>query len=315
MTGKAMENSSTRWDGKRFHSLDYALKEKFGKKIAKLALYAGMTCPTRDGTKGNRGCLFCSRRGSGDFTKPGSITCQMKQQSEELLGKWDNCAFIAYFQSYTNTYAPVEKLRNLFDEALTFPGTVGLAVATRCDCLSDEVLSLLAEYNEKTFLWVELGLQSACDVTGRLIRRGFATEEFDRAVIRLNKLKILSVVHLIAGLPGEDRKKFLESVKHINQLPLWGIKIHMLHVLNDSDLYDEYQKRPFELPDMEDYAETVCDALEILRSDIVVHRLTGDGNKENLIAPLWTLNKRRVLTEINQELQRRKTFQGRHYKE
>lgn len=306
-----MEYNSALWGGKRFYSLDFALKERYGKKVAKLALDAGMTCPTRDGTKGSRGCLFCSSRGSGDFTKPGDITRQMEQQAEEAQRKWGNCSFIAYFQSYTNTYAPVKVLRRLFDEALAFPGTVGLAVATRCDCLSDEVVELLAEYNEKTFLWVELGLQTACDITGRFIRRGFDTEEFDKAILRLHAFKIFSVVHLIAGLPGEDKKKFIQSVQHINRLPIWGIKVHMLYVLYNSDLYEEYQKEPFDLPDREDYAEIVCDALEILRPDIVVHRLTGDPRKETLYAPLWTLDKRRVVTEINQQLQRRKSFQGR----
>lgn len=302
-----------RWGGKRFHSLDYELKKTFGVKVAKLSLDAGFTCPTRDGTKGSRGCLFCSSRGSGDFTRAGSITRQMNEQAEAALKKWGDCSYIAYFQSYTNTYAEVSVLRKLFDEALAFPRTVGLAVATRCDCLSDDVLDLLEEYGKRVFLWVELGLQSSDDKTGSLIRRGFATAEFDEAVNRLYNRNIRSVAHLIAGLPGEDKNGLISSVRHVASLPVWGIKIHMLHVLYDSDLYGYYLSSPFSLFDREDYIEAVCDCLEILRPEMVIHRLTGDGKKENLLMPLWTLDKRRVLTEIDQELTRRKSFQGCKY--
>lgn len=310
-----MGTKDSQWDSKRFHSLDFELKQRFGRKVVKLALDAGMTCPTRDGTKGHRGCLFCSSRGSGDFTYPGSITEQIGQQAKAVKSKWNEDTFIAYFQSYTNTYASVERLRSLYDEALAYPGVIGLAIATRCDCLSDEVLDLLSEYNQKTFLWVELGLQTSSDITGEVIRRGFRTEEFDDAVIKLDKRQILSVAHLIAGLPGENKNVFLDSVKHVNSLPIWGVKIHTLHVLIDADLYEVYKKSPFPLPDRDDYVEYVCDALELLRPEIVIHRLTGDGKRENLCAPLWTTDKRRILTEINQELQRRKSYQGKRYQD
>jgi radical SAM protein (TIGR01212 family) len=309
-----MDDEQCLWGGKRYRSLDYDLKERFGFKVAKLALDAGFTCPTRDGTKGTGGCLFCSSRGSGDFTWPGGIMAQMEHQSAIASKKWRNCRFIAYFQSYTNTYASVNILRKLFDEALSFPETVGLAVATRCDCLPDEVLDLLSEYNKKTFLWIELGLQTSCDETGTYIRRGFETKEFDDAVNKLNDRGILTVAHLIAGLPGEDKSVFLNSVKHLTDLPVWGVKIQMLHVLYDSDLWKIYETRPFKLFDRDDYVELVCDAIELLRSDMVVHRLTGDGKRENLAAPLWTIDKRSVISEINIELRRRKSFQGKYCK-
>lgn len=300
------------WGGKRFHSLDYELKERFGKKVAKLALDAGMTCPTRDGTKGSEGCLFCSSRGSGDFTQPGSITEQLEKQAQMALGKWKDCVFIPYFQSYTNTYAPVEALRARFDEALSYPGTVGLAVATRCDCLQPEIIELLHDYNQKTFLWVEIGLQTISDETGLIIRRGFSTKDFVDAVMSLDAYKIRSVVHLIAGLPGEGKQEFLKSVRFVASLPIWGIKLQMLNILKDSGLYQDYLNRPYRLFDREEYAELICDALELIPPHMVVHRLTGDGKKANLYEPQWTADKKQVLTEINLELQRRKSIQGKH---
>ncbi len=301
------------WDNKRYHSLDYALKQRFGKKIAKLSLDAGFTCPTRDGTKGARGCLFCSSKGSGDFTFPGDITLQMEAQAGLLRRKWKDCLYIAYFQSFTNTYGPLDKLKALFDEALAFPGVVGLAVATRCDCLGKEVLELLESYSKKTFLWVELGLQTVSDETGEVIRRGFTTQEFDESIKALAQKGIPSVVHLIAGLPGECKKDFIRSVGHVAGLPVWGVKLQMLHVLTDSDLFEAFQKEPYRLFDREEYIELICDALEVLSPLQVVHRLTGDGKKEQVHAPLWTLNKRLVLTEIHQELVRRKSWQGKFY--
>mgnify|MGYP000911662367 CR=1 FL=1 len=301
------------WDNKRYHSLDYALKRRFGEKVAKLSLDGGFTCPTRDGTKGTRGCIFCSSRGSGDFTKAGNITLQMAEQAALLAQKWKTKRYIAYFQSHTNTYGPIEKLKALFDEALAFPGTVGLAVATRCDCLGTEVLDLLEGYNKKTFLWVELGLQTSSDETGRLIGRGFETQQFDEVVGKLDTRGIRTVAHLIAGLPGEDGQGFLRSVRHVAALPVWGMKLQMLHVLTDSDLYEAYLKAPYRLFDREEYVELISDALELIPPDKVIHRLTGDGSKDKVYAPLWTLDKRRVLTEIQQELTRRRSYQGKFH--
>ena len=308
-----MEEVQKLWGDKRYYSLDLALKEKYGRKVAKLALDAGLTCPTRDGTKGKRGCLFCSSKGSGDFTKPGSITSQMGVQANIAQRKWKDCLFIAYFQSYTNTYAPISVLRKLFDEALAFKGVIGLAIATRCDCLGTDIIKLIEEYKNKTYIWVEIGLQTSCDITGKVIRRGFETRELDDAVMELSAHGIPSVVHLIAGLPGENKNDFLNSVRHVANLPIWGVKLQMLHVLTDSDLYETYVEAPYGLFDREEYVDLVCDAIELLSPLQVVHRLTGDGKKENLYAPLWTLEKRRVITEINQEMNRRKSFQGRLY--
>lgn len=295
---------------KRYYTLDRALKDLFGKKTAKLSLDGGMTCPNRDGTKGVGGCLFCGEKGSGDFTHSGSLAKQLEVQAKILQRKWKDPVFIAYFQSFSNTYAPVERLRALWEEALCFEGVKGLAVATRCDCLSEDVLELLDELNKRTFVWVELGLQTACDSTGARLNRGFATGDFDKSVKNLSQRGIRTVAHLIAGLPGEGREGFLKSVSHVSHLPIWGIKLHMLHVLKDSPLFDLYRKEPFSLPDRETYGEWVCDALELLRPDIVVHRLTGDGKKENLEAPLWTLDKLSVITEIDREMNRRNSRQG-----
>lgn len=308
-----MNDSVGLWGDKRFCSLDFALKERFGRKVAKIAVDAGFTCPTRDGVKGTRGCLFCSSRGSGDFTKPGSILEQMEKQATLARAKWGECLFIPYFQSFTNTYASVEAVRQRLNEALSFPGVAGVALATRCDCLEEPMLDLLEEYHTKTFLWIELGLQTAKDETGRLIRRGFETRDFTEAVIRLSKRGIFSVAHLIAGLPGEGREDFLDTVRLVARLPLWGVKLQMLHVLRDSDLYESFQNEPYRLFEREEYVELVCDALELLPPNRVIHRLTGDGKRANLYAPLWTLDKRRVLTEINQELARRKSCQGKFY--
>ena len=295
---------------KRYYTLDRALKDLFGTKTAKLSLDSGMTCPNRDGTKGVGGCLFCGEKGSGDFTNSGSLANQLEAQAKILRRKWKDPVFIAYFQSFSNTYAPAERLRALWEEALCFEGVKGLAVATRCDCLSDDVIELLDELNKRTFVWVELGLQTACDATGARLNRGFSTGDFDEGVKKLSQRGIRTVAHLIAGLPGEGREGFLKSVSHVSRLPIWGIKLHMLHVLKDSLLFDLYRNTPFSLPDMETYGEWICDALELLRPDIVIHRLTGDGKKENLEAPLWTLDKLSVITEIDREMNRRNSHQG-----
>ena len=295
---------------KRYYTLDRALKDLFGKKTAKLSLDGGMTCPNRDGTKGVGGCLFCGEKGSGDFTDRGSLANQLEAQAKILRRKWKEPVFIAYFQSFSNTYAPLERLRALWEEALLFEGVQGLAVATRCDCLPEDVLELLDEFNQRTFVWVELGLQTACDPTGARLNRGFSTDDFDKSVKNLSQRGIRTVAHLIAGLPGEGREDFLKSVSHVSHLPIWGVKLHMLHVLKDSPLFNLYRNEPFSLPDKETYGEWVCDALELLRPDIVIHRLTGDGKKENLEAPLWTLDKLSVITEIDREMNRRNSRQG-----
>lgn len=298
--------------GKRFYSLNDALYEQFGSRVAKLSLNAGLTCPTRDGAKGYGGCLFCSASGSGDFISQGSVQEQMEQQAKLLSRKWDTQKYIAYFQSFTNTYASPARLESIWQEALGFPGTVGLAVATRPDCLSDPIISLLQAFNLKTYFWLEMGLQTIHNSTGNLIRRGFSTEDFDKKVLELNEKGIRIVCHVIVGLPGEGRQEFLDTVKHVSSLPIWGIKIHMLHILKFSALYDYYQANRFDLPDLEAYTEWVCDALEILRPDIVIHRLTGDGDRKNLYLPLWTANKLKVLSEIDRELARRKSYQGKY---
>ncbi len=304
-----------RWNDKRYHSLNYELRKEFNQKVAKLSLDGGFTCPNRDGTIGNKGCLFCSEEGSGEFAAPRhlSIKRQIEQQKSFLSPKWNTGKYIAYFQNFTNTYSDIDDLRRKYTEALDCEGVVGLAIATRPDCLPTEVLDLLEELNEKTYLWIELGLQTINSETSRLIRRGYNLECFESAINELKKRNIRVVVHLIFGLPGETKEDMLKSTYYVSQKKLYGIKLHLMHILKDTDLYDYYLKAPFSLFKKEEYISTICDAIEILHPDTVIHRLTGDGAKDKLVAPRWSLNKLSVLTGIDKELKYRNTYQGYNF--
>lgn len=284
-----------------FYSVNKFLKEKFGKKVVKLSVDGGFTCPNRDGKVGNKGCIFCSEHGSGEFAgdRKDSILLQMEKQVKLLSDKWKDCYYIAYFQCFTNTYDTVENLRKLYDEALSFPNVVGLAIATRADCLGDEIIELLSEYNKKTFLWVEIGLQTIHKKTSNFIRRGYDLEVFDKAIEDLNKNNILSVAHIIASLPYETKEDTIESVKYVCKKGVWGIKIHMLNVTKGTDLEKIYEKEKFHLLSADEYIELIIDILKILPENVVVHRITGDGKKEDLIAPRWILNKRYVLNSVS----------------
>ena len=301
------------WNDKRYHTLDYELKKIFGEKTIKLSIDGNFTCPNRDGTIGYKGCIFCSERGSGDFTVKGkTIKSQIVEQKQFMSKKWKSNTYIAYFQNYTNTYDSVDNLRKKFNEALSCENIKGIAIATRPDCISEEIAVLLSELNKKTFLWVELGLQSIYDKTADFIRRGYSLDIFNNAVEILKKENIKTVVHLIMGLPGESSEQMLNSATYISKLNIWGVKIHMLHIIENTDLAHYYEENPFKLLTHEEYVNLICDCLEFLNKDTVVHRITGDGKKSDLIEPRWTLNKLKVLSDIDKTLKNRGSFQGKN---
>jgi radical SAM protein (TIGR01212 family) len=289
------------------------MKKIFGEKSIKLSIDGNFTCPNRDGTIGNSGCIFCSERGSGDFNsdKAKSITEQIEEQKTIMSKKWKSSTYIAYFQNYTNTYDTVENLRKKFYEALSCENIKGLAIATRPDCIDSQILELLEELNSKTFLWVELGLQSINDKTADFLRRGYELPQFDKTYEQLKTKNIRTVVHLIFGIPGESKEDMLESVKYISTKNIWGVKLHMLHVLKNTDLAQYYEKTQFKLLTEEEYVKIICDALELLGPDTVIHRLTGDGKKSDLIEPVWSLHKLKVLSDIDKELKFRQSCQGK----
>lgn len=287
----------------RYNALGPVLKKEFGRRVAKLSLEAGFTCPNRDGSAGTGGCLFCSSDGSGRYA--GTPDSQIVLLSR----KWPNSAYIAYFQSHTNTYAPVETLRRLWEEALGCSGVVGLAVATRPDCLPPEVLELLAEFNGKTYLWVELGLQTCREDTAKAMNRCYENAAFAEAMDRLSALGIKTVIHLILGLPGESRRDMLASADYAASFHPFGIKLHMLYILKNTGLADLYP-HTFQTFEREAYIKLVADVLERLPQDITIHRLTGDAPGDELIAPQWSRNKHAVLNGVQQELKSRDSFQG-----
>ena len=303
---------------KRYYTYDYYLRETFGGKCAKLPLDAGLTCPNVDGRCGRGGCIYCSDRGSGDFApRPTlSIQEQIRVQKEILSKKWDTSRCIAYFQAHTNTYAPADVLRRLYGEALREEGIVGLNIATRADCLPEEVLALLGELAEQTVLTVELGLQSSNDETARRINRGhtFATfcEGFS-ALRKAGKGKLRIGVHLILGLPGEGREEMLRTVRDVAALHPDEVKLHLLHVLRGTPLATLWERGEYHPMEREDYIRTVADALELLPPDTVIGRLTGDGMAEELLAPLWSRKKTTVINDIDKLLYQRSSHQGRLY--
>ena len=307
-----MEN----WNGKPYHSFDYMLKERFGEKIYKVALDAGMTCPNRDGTLGSRGCIFCSAGGSGDFagSRQDSITQQIEKQAASIRQKRGVAKFIAYFQAYTNTYAPVDYLRKIYTEAISHPDIVAISIGTRPDCLDADILQLLDELNQKKPVWVELGLQTIHEATAQYIRRGYPLSCFEQAVSELRKRSLDVIVHTILGLPGESKHAILSTIEYLNHQDIQGIKLQLLHVLKGTDLADDYLAGKFQVYTMEEYLELVIDCLEHLRPEIVIHRLTGDGPKDLLIAPSWSSAKRTVLNTLHRKCKLQHSFQGKQYK-
>lgn len=301
------------WNNKNYHTLDYELKKYFGEKTIKLSINGGFTCPNRDGTLSKNGCIFCSEKGSGDFAGnvDSSINKQIADQINLLSEKWKSSTYIAYFQSYTNTYDTIENLQKKYFEALSVKNVKGIAIATRPDCINEDIAKLLSQINEKTYLWVELGLQTIHESTAKLIRRGYDLEVFNEAMKLLNKYNIRVVVHLILGLPGEKRNDILESVKYIITKKIWGVKLHLLHILKNTDLEKFYHQTNFKILSQEEYVNLVCDCLELLPENIVIHRVTGDGKRSELIAPMWSLNKLQVLNDIDYEFLRRNSYQGK----
>lgn len=305
------------WGGKRYYSLDYYLKNTFGEKVYRLSLNGGMTCPNRDGHLDTRGCIFCSAGGSGDFaTAPSlSITEQIADAKSRIIAKTNCRKYIAYFQAYTNTYAPVDYLRSIFTEAISHPDIVALSIATRCDCLSDEILDLLEELNQTKPVWIELGLQTIHEDTLRTIRSGFVLSQYEAAVFALHARGIDVITHLILGLPGETKDMMLASVSHIARLPIQGVKLQLLHVLKGTDLGTLYDDEPFPLFSLEEYCDFVADCITLLPPEMVIHRLTGDGPRNLLIAPLWSTDKKRVLNTIQKSFRERDLWQGKHFLE
>jgi len=310
-------DSHNLWDQKRYHSLDYELKKQFGQKVYKLSLNGGMTCPNRDGTLDTRGCIFCSEGGSGDFASSvdKSITAQIEEGKQKVAAKvtGEEPKYIAYFQAFTNTYAPVSYLRKIFTEAIEHPDILLLSIATRPDCLDEEVLSLLFELSRIKPVWVELGLQTISSQTAEFIRRGYPLSVFEKAVDRLHALDIPVIVHIILGLPKETKHDMLKTMEYLGRLPIQGIKLQLLHILKGTDLGILYEKGMIaNTLSMDDYIDIVISCLEHLPKEIVIHRITGDGPKKLLLAPVWSGNKKLVLNTISKQMKERDTWQGKY---
>ena len=279
------------------------MKNTFGCKVYKLAIDGGFTCPNRDGTLGTRGCIFCSRGGSGEFaeSKEKSVTQQIDDGKKRVEKKIKDGKYIAYFQAFTNTYAPLCKLRSLYTEAINHPDIVALSIGTRPDCLGNDVLELLDEMNKIKPVFIELGLQTIHENTAQYIRRGYPLEVYDKAVDDLHKIGINVVTHLIIGLPGENEQDILQSVEYVCK-KTDGIKLQLLHILEGTDLADEYRERKVDVLSLEEYTSIIKHCVEIIPDNVVIHRLTGDGAKKDLIAPLWSADKKHVLNTINKAL-------------
>lgn len=297
---------------KRYYTLDYFYKQKFKCKVFKVSLNAGFSCPNIDGTVGSGGCIYCSKLGSGDFAgnpKDGLIK-QFHEVKSKLLQKWPNAKYIGYFQANTNTYADVATLKEKYETILHIDQVIGLSIATRPDAINDECLSYLEVLNKKTFLTIELGLQTIHEKTANLINRCCSLDCFDQCVKKLRSRNINVVVHIINGLPFETKDMMLKTVEHLNLLDIQGIKIHMLHILKNTKLGQMYQKKPFHVLTKEEYVNIVCDQLEILQEHIVIHRITGGPKADDLIEPKWSQKKFGVMNDIDKELVRRNTYQG-----
>ena len=305
----------TDWLGKPYYSLDAYLKKTFGEKVYKLSLDGGMTCPNRDGTCGDRGCIFCSAGGSGDFAESHtlSVTEQIESGKKQSAKKYTGSSYIAYFQAYTNTYASLAYLEKLYMEAILHPDIRILSIATRPDCLSTEILDLLERLNQIKPVWVELGLQTIHERTARYIRRGYDLPVFETAVSELRRRGIDVIVHTILCLPGETKPDMLQTIQYLNRQDIQGIKLQLLHILKDTDLAEIYASDPFPVPDPQEYYELLGSCISHLRPDIVIHRLTGDGPKELLTAPLWTCNKRQVLNQLQSYFKTHDIWQGKEY--
>ena len=299
-------------DNKRYHTFNYYLKNKYQSKVAKVSLNAGFTCPNRDGTKGTGGCIFCSSTGSGDFAGnfQDSLEIQFSNVSLLLQNKWPNCKYIAYFQANTNTYGPLKKIKACIEPFINKKNVVAISIATRPDCLETDVLNYLAEVNNRCDLWVELGLQTIHDQTGELINRGHNYQDFLDGLNKLRKLKINVCVHIINGLPGETYEMMLETAKAVGQLDIQALKIHMLYVIEKTKLHQLYLQQPFKILSRDEYIDLVVKQLSYIPENIVIERLTGDGNISDLVAPLWSIRKVTILNDIDKLMVAKDYYQG-----
>ena len=304
-----------KWGEKPYHSLDYHLRKQYGEKLYKITLNGKMSCPNRDGTIGERGCIFCSPAGSGDFAGDASlsITRQLELGKKALRTKRPIRSFIAYFQAFTNTYAPLPYLEGIFEEAIADPEVKLLSIATRPDCLGPDVLTLLARLNQKKPVWIELGLQTIHPASAAYIRRGYDLPIFEESLRKLRALDIETIVHTILFLSGESQQMMYDTIDYLNQQDIQGIKLQLLHILKGTDLALDYARNSFHIPDMEEYVRIVGGCIARMNPDIVIHRLTGDGPKELLLAPLWSSRKRSVLNCLHSYLKREDIWQGKEY--
>ncbi|MBR2833883.1 MAG: TIGR01212 family radical SAM protein [Bacilli bacterium] len=299
---------------KRYHTLDYFYKSKFGCKVCKVSLNAGFTCPNIDGTVGTKGCIYCSKLGSGEYAgdKKDNLIDQFKNIKKIMHNKWPNAKYIGYFQARTNTYAQVSILKEKYEQILALDNVVGLSIATRPDAINDECLEYLEKLNKKTFLTIELGLQTIHEKTTKLINRCHDLKCFDDMVKKLHSKNIFVVAHIINGLPFETKEMMIKTVKHLNKIKIDGIKIHMLSILKDTPLESFYKEKPFHILSKEEYVDIVCEQLENLDPKIVIQRLTADPKQEDLIEPKWLIKKVQVLNDIDKEMKKRDSYQGKN---
>lgn len=300
----------------RYNNANNFFRQKFGQKIIKISLDGGFTCPNRDGTLSYGGCIFCSEKGSGDFAgdRMLDIKTQFEINKQKMNKKWQDGKYIAYFQAFTNTYAPLDYLKQLFLSACEIKDVVGIFIATRPDCLTKETIEFLSYLNKKIYVCIELGFQTSNLQTIKLINRCYENKVFDNCVKMLNKYDIDIIVHTILGLPYETKEDMLNTIKYISKHNIHGIKLQLLHIIQNTPLHNLYKKYPFHILTLDEYVNIVCDCIEILPPQMVIHRITGDGNKNTLIEPKWSLNKKVVLNSINKELKNRNTYQGKFFK-
>ncbi|HHY72617.1 MAG TPA: TIGR01212 family radical SAM protein [Bacillus bacterium] len=301
-------------DKKRYHTWNYHLRKTFGHKVFKISLDGGFDCPNRDGKVAFGGCTFCSAAGSGDFAgnRADDLVKQFINIKMKMHEKWKDGKYLGYFQAFSNTYAPVDELREKYEMILQQPDVIGLSIATRPDCLPDDVVEYLAELNERTYLWVELGLQTVHETTANLINRAHDYDCYKEGVAKLRKHGIKVCAHIINGLPQETPEMMLETAKEVAKLDIQGIKIHLLHLLKGTPMVKQYEKGLLQFLSFEQYVKLVCDQLEILPAELVIHRITGDGPPDLMIGPMWSLRKWEVLNAIDAELQRRDSWQGKY---
>jgi radical SAM protein, TIGR01212 family len=312
-----MENNEFKYkiENKRYHTWNYYLRQKFGTKVFKVSINAGFTCPNIDGSISYGGCAYCSKDGSGDFAgnPRDNLVKQFKEIKEMMEKKWPQAKYIGYFQAFTNTYAPLEVLKEKYETILDQEGVIGLSISTRPDCIDDHILDYLDDLNKRTNLWVELGLQTVHDKTSNIINRGHGLDIFIDCVNRLRSRGIEVVAHVINGLPGESHDMMMETISRVAHMDIQGVKIHLLHVIKGTPMANMLNRGDLKLLTKEEYVNLVCDQLEILPQEMIIHRLTGDGKKEDLVGPMWSLKKWEVLNAIDDELKRRDSWQGKFY--